>query len=420
MRRLSACLLAAVLAAPGLAAQQAATDSIAAAGARGVYVWLGGTVVSRSHPSGGVVAHRVERRPAGGGNWQPVGDVSAVADAGALFGPLYSATRSAVRQALRGTTDDAAWNFIVRHPTADSLSLLLGHETVRLALGLYALDRNVRPGERWQYRVSNLDGAGNASSPVVSNVVSYPAPALPDSVRTLRVDQGRRGRSSGGRCRLSPRFAGSDLAPRRHHGRVHPARLVAAFQRVADSVQASYRDTTLVAVRLYQYYAPAPRGFFFNAGPASDTITAYSVNAVRLAAPDSIAARGSILRASCVHRASRLLGLARKLPHLPVSRLGAAGGIRWSRSPASCGTSWTTRVIPMRTYYYRITTLGLKDDESPATAAAFAHVASRIPPQPPMNVRVDTARGGLRVQWTANGERDLQGYYVFPHRPPGG
>ena len=44
-------------------------DTIAFAGAAGIYVWTGGTAVSRAHPVDGIVAYRVERRrcPAGSG-----------------------------------------------------------------------------------------------------------------------------------------------------------------------------------------------------------------------------------------------------------------------------------------------------------------------------------------------------------------
>ncbi len=413
MRRLLACVLVALWA-PAAAAQQAArTDSIAVAGGSGIYVWLGGSVVSPAHPVSGTVAHRVERRPAAGGAWQRVADVSAVSGAAGLFGPLDTATRATVRRALRATTDDSAWAFIVAHPTADSLSLLLGHENIRLALGLYALDRNVRAGERWQYRVSRLDAAGATSAPVVSNVVAYPGPGPSDSVHTLRVDQAETQMRLWWRLPNTTRVRWLEIW--RRQGATGPFALrdsVAAFLRVADSLQAAYHDTTVVAGNVYQYYA-VPRDFFFNAGPASDTITAYSVNGVRLAAPDSIAARGVDSLGIVLQWHFATPGLARSFRIYRSARQDSG----WYPLVDVNGADRQfvdDRIVPMRTYYYRVATLGLKANESPPTAAVFAHFATRMPPQPPRSVRVDTAGGGLlRVGWTPNRESDIEGYFVY-------
>ena len=411
MKRLLACILVA-LAAPVLSAQQARTDSIAVAGGQGIYVWLGGSVVSPAHPVRGVVAHRVERRPAAGGAWQRVADVSAVREATGLFGPLDTATRTAVRRALHAATDDSAWAFVVAHPTADSLSLLMGHETIRMALGLYALDRNVRAGERWQYRVSAVDAAGAATAPVVSNVVAYPAPALPDSVHALRVDQAETQARVWWSLPRSTRVRWLEIW--RRQGSTGPFALrdsVSAFLRVADSLQATYHDTTLAVGNVYQYYA-VPRDFFFNAGPASDTITAYSVNTVRLAAPDSIAARGVDSLGIVLQWHFATPGLARSFRIYRSARQDS-GWYALADVNGADRRFVDDRVVPMRTYYYRVATLGLKTDESAPTAAVFAHVATRMPPQPPRNARVDTAGGALRVTWTPNREPDIEGYFVY-------
>jgi fibronectin type 3 domain-containing protein len=400
------------LAPAALRGQQPATDSIAVAGGTGIYVWLGGSVVSRAHPVNGVVAHRVERRSGAGAAWQPVADAAAVTDAATFFGRFDPATQDAIRHALHATTDAQAWNYIVQHPLADSLPLLLGHETARLALGLYVLDRNVRPGERWQYRVSRLDAAGRASAPIVSNVVTFPGAAIPDSARALRVEPGETRALVWWVLRHASRTRWLEVWRRQGTtGRFALLDSVATFLRVGDSLQATYRDTTLAAGGIYQYYA-VPRDFFFNGGAASDTITAYAVNAVRLMAPDSIAAAGDDSTGIVLRWQFGTPGLARSFRVYRSSRQDS-GWYPLVEIPGAERRFVDERVVPMRTYYYRLTTLGLKGDESPPTAAVFAHFTSRLPPEPPGDVQVDTARGGLRVRWTANTEPDLRGYYVF-------
>lgn len=394
------------------AAAQTPGDSIARAGATGIYVWLGGTVVSDAHPVDGTVAHRVERRREGSDAWTRVADVAAVADARAFFAPLDSATRGALRAALHAESDAAAWAHIVRTPRADSLSALLGHETIRLALGFYALDRNVRPGERWQYRVSRLDARGGVSAPVVSAVVGFPAPGLTDSVHVLRT----RGRESGGVLwwRLAPRTRIRWLEIWRRRGTTGAfARVdsVSMFLRAGDSVLVTYRDGGLPAGTVFQYYA-LPRGFFFNPGPPSDTVTLYTVDDRRLAVPDSLVAAGDDSLGISLTWRLPTIGLARTI-RVWRSAHQDTGWYRLAELPGDARRFEDDRVRPMTLYYYRLTVLGLRGEESPPTGAVFAYFRSARPPEPPALVRVEAAPPGLRVTWTPNREPDLRGYFVY-------
>lgn len=397
-----------------LAAQQR-TDSIAMAGPAGVYIWLGGTVVSAAHPVDGIVAYRVERRRDGGGeDWNRVADVAAVRDARALFAPLDSATRTAVRSALHAKNDADAWERIVRFPRADSLAILLGHETLRLALGFYALDRAVKPGERWQYRVSRLDAEGRATASVVSAPVSFPGAALGDSIHLLRTAD----RETGGLLwwQLEPRSAVRWVEIWRRSGTTGPfTRIdsVAAFLRAGDSLLVAYRDAGQPAGGVFQYYA-LPRDFFFNPGPASDTATIYTVDERRLAVPDSLTARGDSA-AGGVALAWRLptIGLARTIRVWRSARQDS-GWYHLAELPGDARRFLDDRVAPMTRYYYRLTVLGVRGHESPPTGAVFAHFRSTLAPEPPSLVRVDTVgrAGNLRVTWTPNRESDIKGYYV--------
>ena len=331
----------------GLAAQQAATDSIAAAG--DAACTYGSAARWSAVPSlGGVVAHRVERRPAGGGNWQPVGDVSAVADAGRCSAARF---RHAVRRATGPARDNRRRGVELHRAPPDRGFAVAAAGPRNRARARPLCPRSGRapwralavPGVESRRRGERILARGEERR-VLSG-----SPALPDSVRTLRVEPGepRRARLINN-ARLAPRFAGSRsgaaTAPR---ARSPCSTRWPPFSAWPIRCRPAIATPRSSPGGLYQYYAPAPRGFFFNAGPASDTITAYSVNAVRLAAPDSIAARGADapgivrrpeLRDSAAWRASSRID--------PAARLGAAGGIRWSRSPASCGTSWTTRRDP--------------------------------------------------------------------------
>jgi hypothetical protein len=405
-------LIAIALGLPGAArAQQARTDSVAFAGAAGIYVWLGGTVVSPARPVNGTVAHRVERRRAGATAWERVDDVAAPSEARGFFSQLDSLTRRALRAFKRQPTDEALWAYIGRFPRADSLAVFVGNEPARRALGLYALDRNVRPGERWQYRVSRVDAQGRATEPITSGVVDFPARVTLDTVRTVRADGGDHDVLLAwdmGRARTV-----RSLAIWRRQGTTAPFRLidsVLTFFRQGDSIQMLYRDAAVTPGQVYQYYA-VPRDFFFNPGASSDTATAYSVDNRWLAVPDSLVARpdsGGVLLTWRL----RTTGLARAI-RIYRSARSDSGWYRLSEVPGDARRFVDERVEPLTVYYYRLAVLGLTGEEAPLTAVVFSYYRSPRPPLPPAAVRVDLAPAGARVAWQRNGESDVRGYYVY-------
>jgi hypothetical protein len=417
MRR--ALALLALVAAPAAAQGPAAgarRDTIAFPGAAGVYVWTGGTVVSPEHPLSGVVGHRVERRRPGAADWERVADVSAVASENDFFGGLDPVTRAAVVRALRQKTEPAAWQYILAHPRADSLGRILGDERIRLALGAYALDQRVKPGETWEYRVSNLDARGTATSPVLSAPVPYPAAVRFAPVRVLRVEQSESTVVVWFHVTASGGLPARSLEIWRRRGRDGGFAKVDSLNsmiRVKDSTLARYEGHRLGAGELYQYYA-VPRDVFFNTGTPSDTVTTYTVSATRFTLPDS-------LRAVSVDS----LGVVVTW-RFADARLARA--IRVYRSPAQ-DTGWRQvaelpagarrfvdqQAPEMRMTYYRLTVTGPRNEESPPTASTFGFFRSRVPPAPPYGLVAAPGPGnrGIRLTWQRNGDPGLRGYVVF-------
>lgn len=408
-------ILTALAVVPGaLGAQAAVPDSVARAGGAGIYIWTGGTSVSRAHPVAGVVAHRIERRRAGTETWERLTDLSAVDNARAFFAPLDSTTRRAIRRALGQSSEQASWDYIVRHPRADSLTGLLGHEGIRLALAFYALDRDVRPGERWQYRVTALDASGRGSRVRVSGAVAFPARVSLEPVRVWRTAASERATSVWwdiGRGRGMGR-----LEVWRRRGTAGPfavADSLNVVERVGDSLRVGFRDTAVTAGGTYQYYA-RPLDIFFNAGGVSDTATVYAVESTRLDLPDSIVARGVDSLGIVLTWRHDARGLVRSFRvHRSVHQ--DTGWYRLAEVPGDARRFVDDRADAVKVYYYRLTMLGLTGEESPPTAAVFAYHRSRTPPAPPAAVRaVAPPRGtGIRILWQANNEPDLRGYYVY-------
>jgi hypothetical protein len=411
--------LALLLTVTGVAAAQgpaARRDTIAFAGAAGIYVWTGGTIVSPEHPLNGVVGHRVERRRPGATDWERVADVSAVASQNDFFGGLDAVTRRAVVRALRQRDEPGAWQYFLAHPRADSLGRILGDDRVRLALGVYGLDQRVKTGETWEYRVTNLDARGATTAPVLSAPVAYPAAVRFAPVRVLRVEQSESTVVVWFQVTAGEGLPARSLEIWRRRGRDGAFGKVDSLNsmiRVKDSTLARYEGHRLAAGEMYQYYA-VPRDVFFNTGTPSDTVTAYTVGATKFTLPDS-------LRAVSVDSLGIVLTW-----RFADARLARA--VRVYRSPAQ-DTGWrqvaelpaTARRFvdqqapEMRMTYYRLTVTGPRNEESPPTASTFGFFRSRVPPAPPYGLVAEAGPGnrGVRLTWQRNGDPGLRGYVIF-------
>jgi hypothetical protein len=407
MRSVTFFALALALAAPA-AAQ--APDTLAWAGADGVYVWTGGTVVSAAHPVDGVVAHRVERRQ-GNGPWRAVADVSAVADQAALFTPLDSLTRRLVVRALGQQDEAAAWQYIVAHPTADSLAAIIGDPAVRRLLGIYGIDHDVKPGDRWQYRVSDVNAAGQVSNPHIGVPVAFPSDFPFPPVRTLRVQE------HDSLIDIYWSVGGGHHAARSlevwrregHDGAFQKVDSISFFIVVGDSVQARWRDTTVMPDHQYAYYA-VPRDVFFNRGTPSDTVTAYTVPLLSLPLPDSLRAVGTEdgIRVSWHYAQPDRARSIRVYRSMSLD----SGWVQVAELPTRDTAFTDPWMPPMRIVYYRLTVTGVRGEESPATGAALAYFKSSLAPAPPAAVTVTAGDAGPVVSWAPSHDA-LRGYRVY-------
>lgn len=396
----------------GSASAQAPSDSLAWAGADGIYVWLGGTVVSDAHPVDGIVAHRVERRRAGDDDWSHVVDVQASETADAFFAPLDSVTRSLVPGALGQPDEEGAWAHIVDFPTADSLATIIGHPVIRELLGIYAVDRDVEEGDRWEYRVTDVTGGGGTVAPRVTIPVAYPSDVVFEPVRTLRVEEGDSTVDVWWHVEQGAHPARS-LEVWRRAGRDGIFELVDSldfFIVVGDSVQARWRDFGAEPDRQYAYYV-VPRDVFLNRGAPSDTVTAYTVPLLSLPLPDSIRAVESDRGIRVAWRYSEP-ERARSIRIYRSISLDS-GWVHVAEVPTR-DTSFTDPWMePARLVYYRLSVTSVGGEESPPTGAVLAHFTSPLAPASPGAVTVAPGDEGIVVSWAPGTAGDLRGYRVY-------
>ncbi|MGE0352105.1 MAG: fibronectin type III domain-containing protein [Gemmatimonadales bacterium] len=390
-------------------------DTLAWAGASGVYVWLGGSVGSRAHPVDGVVAHRLERRRPGAGAWERVDEVQAVASADGFFSRLDRATRSAVVAALRQPNEAAAWEYIVRFPRADSLARIIGDDRIRLALGIYALDTRVHPGETWEYRIGAVAAAGSVGRTVMTAPVGFPARPDFRPVNTARVEDGDSTAVIWWRIPTAGHPVRSVEVWRRRgrEGDFSRVDSITSFIASGDTLFGRFEAHGLEPRAIYEYYA-VPRDIFLNRGTAGDTATVYTVQALRYRLPDSLSAEsddtmGIVLR---WRLAQPELVRAIQIFRAPSQD---SGWRQIAELPRDARMFVDRQAPEMRITYYRLAVVGPRNEASPPTAAVFGYFQSSMPPAPPYGLQAQAGPGGrgVRLTWLRNGGRELSGYYLF-------
>ena len=70
------------------------------------------------------------------------------------------------------------------------------------------------------------------------------------------------------------------------------------------------------------------------------------------------------------------------------------------------------------TYYYRLTAVDTDSNESALSAQVSATPEDRIPPRVPIDLTAGEGDGEANLAWSANGESDLDGYYVYRATTP--
>ncbi|MEZ4416561.1 MAG: fibronectin type III domain-containing protein [Gemmatimonadota bacterium] len=412
MRRIGWLLLGAALCVPRPVRAQSAADSLAFAGPRGIYVWTGGTAVSTEHPVDGIVARRIERRRVGESTWVQVADVAAVPTAETFFSLLAEDTRSQVRDILEQPDDASVWAFIAANPTVDALAGILADDRIRLALGFYGLDADVRSGERYEYRIRDVDASGTLSNERVTTPVGFPSEVTFAPI----VGLGGQARDSVAVSywHLERGHTGRFLEVWRREGLAGEYQMIdsiGALILVGDSLRARYEDHAVRPEGTYQYFL-VPRDLFFNRGPASDTTTLYASDAAALTAPtalrvESVDTVGLVVRWSFRERERIRAFRVERAPALegPWTHVGEV-------PPGD--SSWTdVSAEPGRAHYYRLRVVGPRGEIGPPTATTFGLSRTLTPPTAPYGVRA-TGRegGGVEIVWFRSAETDLRGYVV--------
>lgn len=391
---------------------QPEVKSMAEPGNDAIFIYLGRGIVSTAHPYQQITAYKVERKEANKNNWITLGEFKAPSSEDD-FRKKFNAALPYFPQPNKDNPVplEQLWQRATRFATADSIAPFNFYLPVMIALGYAAVDKDIKPGGTYQYRISHqISGSWKAA--FVTNTVSFPyrqEMPKPHSTRSFTEKKSIDITFAMPKKKLPSYFQ----VMRRDHfsGAFRTVTAPRFLSTRNDSLYILVHDTSLTAHQGYEYFL-ATYNRAGNAGPNSDTVTLASYNFNEVYLPHHIHTRNQ-----------------RGMPGLLVSwrmdNTDLCKGLRLYRSTdhdknfepiadvLPTDTLYVDQdVVPMTRYYYHFRILGVLGESSVTSATAFGLYQEQQAPMPPLYPEAATDAKGVRLTWSA-GDDHIKGYYVY-------
>ena len=394
-----------------LFAQQPA-KGIAGGGPRGIYVHLGNSLLTSSHPVNGSIGYRIERKKTGEKNWSVLVDLES-ASSQSEFITRFEESSSLVPYPLSSSEVPLInlWERIEKWHIADSLHSWISVLQVRLALGITYCDTTAVQGVQYEYRISKMSTERKPTIMDISQPVAFPQKINFPKIRSVSKIADRYkieiqwGTGAGKKPATFEVFRKDALGIGFHS--INPIRL---FFSGRDLLYLIVRDTTIALKQNYAYFI-SPSDMYGNKGSNSDTVVVASTALSTIPIPNRI-------------RTESLDTLGGIKLRWRIQEPDAVKSVRifrseeWEKGFRMIAALSPTdslyidqTVQPMMRYYYYLTITNSLDEESPPTAKVIGLFKSATVPLPPTNIHGEALKNGVRLQWDA--AEDVLGFYVF-------
>lgn len=404
-----------LLAVPVLLAQQgtATGGSRSISGKDGVYLIPGTQILHPDRPVNGMVGYNLYRRSPGGAftriNDRPVSRVSTQQE---FDGILGKDALSDIAQYLKLGEPDRVWIYTVANSdSTKKLGMVLLNKDFLRATGLLYVDRDVQPGQKYDYAVTRVHTDNSESSrevlgsAVAGSVPSMPRPRLEliaatDTGVTLRISLQKSKALFG--YRMFKKLFGGSFA--KVGADVHAAS-------GGQDITTTFVDTLVPPGSLSYYYAK-PFDFVDNVGVPSDTLEVFCYDFNTLATALDIVAAGS---AEGVRLSWSALRDDHAIQNLSLERSDNAkeGFEEIAALPPQDTVYVDASAVPAVPNYYRLVSVAIDGRTRKYSATISGLAFNSAPPAPPRAVRAGYGRRGIELTWARNAEPDVAGYYVY-------
>ncbi len=400
----------------GLITAQQSPKGVVGGGPRGIFVHTGNEIVSPKNPVRNVMEYRIERKKKTENSWNLIADIVSAQSLPEFTGRL-SEVMPLVPEPL--TSEEVPtkkiWENVGKWRRMDSLKTWGAVLPVRMALGTTYLDTTAEKGVQYEYRVSTIDTLKNTRIIFTSPDISYPQAVRYPPLRV--VEKNPQGDNIGIIWGIGAGKRPTGMDVYRKDGmytsfkHIYPVRVI--FQR-RDSAYYAIRDTSVQLKQIYAYYI-VPKDFYGNTGNPSDTIVILSTSFGSIRLPERV--RAESLDTLGGLRLRWHLNEPAAVKSLKIFRSDTwEKGYKLIATVAPLDSEYIDQSVqPMIIYYYYLTMTGPLGEESAPTAKVIGQYRSADMPLPPVNLRGEGVKNGVRLQWEVR-DTDVNGFYVFRGR----
>ncbi|MBX2979490.1 MAG: hypothetical protein KF905_09360 [Flavobacteriales bacterium] len=393
-----------LLAALGLQAQDP-QPGIAYGGAQGIFIIAGDGI---PQVNGKVQGYRIERRAQANDAFKQVAELKPVGSAKELTKHLERAGKVLPYpiHAL-AMNADSLWAMVSKGERRH-LGALFNDVPTMMACQLAWHDADAKNGERYQYRITPIDGAARVSQWTTAGQGVAPVAVAPVTGTYWEKER---------RMELHYRAAG---APRASEFRLWRSDDGAAFEEVnwmgqarlsGDTAFLVFTDTTAARYRPLRYVLKAWDPFG-HAAPRTDTLYTASLDATQMPMPTDVVAAGD--------SSGRSIGIRWRLPNAPLVKqltlyrsTNSEDGFEPIAALPSDRTEFIDERIRPATSYFYFFQLEYKATHIPMRAPLFAaSVYDPTPPDAPEELEIESIDGTVSLTWTYLAP-NAHGFLVF-------
>lgn len=385
---------------------------------QGMVVFVSNSALSEDNPQQGRVEAVVYRRSGVSDDFVEIARMSRVASAEEFVERAGEQLRDTLMSSTGSENTEQLWEYVKANPSVDEYGFLGFEPSFWRAMGTAYFDTETsdyESGERVEYEIRYVMEDGSVSDNTVRG--SAMVGAKPDILKPAVFDRIERENVVGGKW-ASPILGSEDALFANVYRQDN---LDGEFMRLEDKVMARRTEDSLL---VYQWqeevqpehtyrYVVEPIDIVGNTGPMSDTLTVISVDFENLPLIRNVSAEdttsGIYLSWDPVPNKSYITGV-----EIRRSRNSARDFIVMDTLSVRDTEYLDTRLVPNTPYYYEFRVVTVRNRmEQPSGVASGSFTNNTLPPSPPNNVRASQEDDGIRLNWDANPEPDLFGYYVY-------
>ncbi len=381
-------------------------------GPLGVYIFTGTALGNESHVVRGIIGYRIERKESGESDWKIIAEISAPETKEGLERTFASAMNDVPYTIpLVNFPIDKIWSHLEQYHELDSLPAHGSALVERLAVGAIYLDRNVKQGVEYEYRVFSISANSTSPQPMVKGIrfQKYKAPG--EIYKAVRSHADTNSihllwHKSDDKIPTS-----TNVYRKNGFGNFIKTGLNADMIFLKDTLFYSVKDSTVKTDVHYSYYLQ-PIDYYGNSGPSSDTITTQAINAHQIRLPDHIHAEVVPTKTS-VKLSWKFTDSKQTLGIRIYRSEDITGKFKRIAEQSSKELSYIDQtIIPDKTYYYYLTVLTTKGEESGPTARVFAVTKSDHKPLAPFALSASAKDDGVHLIWHS-ADRNIRGFYLY-------